>query len=166
MNAIGTLLRALCVIIRDIFNGFIMGLCGAVLLVQFFEYTVSVAALAIPVGIGSGALKGLTKFFIFNYFSAAPTKGYRFHYPKYKLLVLWGSILLTTMVYAYGLDFRSWYSEPLRLIEANTFIGPEGKSVLNFLFWFTMVAGIGSYLYDPPYNEDEALPQEIEKEEA
>lgn len=166
MNAIGTLLRALNVITRDVFNGFIMGLCGAVLLVQFFTYTIPVAALAIPVGMASGIIKGMTKFFIFNYFSAAPTKGYRFHYPKFKLLAFWGAIFVSTMVFSYGFDLRAWYQEPLHLIAVNTFIGPEGKYVLSSLFWFTIVIGLASYLIDPPYDADEIVPQEVENEEA
>ncbi len=158
MKKLQFVMRALVVTARDMFTGFILGICAAVLIAGYNPHTRSVAALFIPAGILAGIFKGLSKFVFLNIFSVLPSKGYRYNYPKFKLLLLWAALLLASLVYSYGLKINTWFAGPFGLVKENIVMGGAGQSLWTAVFVFITVTGVISYFYEPPYNEDEFLP--------
>lgn len=154
--------RAIIVIARDMLIGFILGIGSTVLLYKINPNVFRVASLLIPVGIIAGVLKGLAKHIFLSVFSAIPSKGYRYNYPKYKLLFLWVTLLLGILIFAFGFHFKLWVSEPLRLIMVNPLLAPLSYDVWVGLLFFISLSGILAYLYEPPINPNESLPEEID----
>lgn len=164
-NKLHGLLRALVVISRDMFIGLILGFVAAILLAKTNPHTQKFVSLLIPAGIIAGVLKGFTKYIIINIFSVLPTKGYRFNYPKYKLLFIWLALLVGTLGYVYGADFSQWLAAPLELYHENTVFSFAGPDTWSAMLTVAAVIGIASYVYEPPFNEDEALPPETDEED-
>ncbi|PKM82657.1 MAG: hypothetical protein CVU89_03925 [Firmicutes bacterium HGW-Firmicutes-14] len=158
MNRLGLLLRALIIAARDMFIGFILGMCAAVLMAKINPESQRIVALLIPAGIAAGFLKGIAKFVFINLYSALPSKGYRYNYPKYKILFFWVLIFAGVLIYGYGFNPWSWFYGPLQLLQNNVFLGPVPKQTWVFLTLLVSAAGIFSYLYEPPYNPEETLP--------
>lgn len=164
-NKLQALLQVSVIIARDMLIGLIFGLTTAILLVKINPQTENLAALLIPTGIAAGILKGFVKYLIINIFSSLPTKGYRFNYPKYKLLFLWLGLLLGTLFYAYGFNVGTWFAVPYKMLVDNAILRNAGS-----LFWIILIITVGvigttSYVYDPPYNNDEVLPPEEDEEQ-
>lgn len=122
------LTRALVVIARDMFIGFIIGVSATVLMAGINPQTRNVVALFIPAGIAAGLFKGLAKFIFLNIFSSLPSKGYRHDYPKFKMALLWVALMLLVLVYSYGLNPLSWFREPLLLLQRNIILRDIGQS--------------------------------------
>lgn len=156
-NKLQALLQVLVITARDMFIGLIFGLTAAVLLVKINPHNENIAALLVPTGIMAGIVKGFSKFLILKIFSSLPTKGYRFNYPKYKLLFLWLGLLLGTLMYTYGLNVSKWITAPHKMLLENKIFGYGGW---NILLITVAVVGTISYLYEPPYNNEEFLPPE------
>lgn len=161
---IQALLQVSVIVARDMLIGLIFGLTAAIILVKINPHTENLAALLIPTGIAAGMLKGFTKYMILNIFSSLPSKGYRFNYPKYKLLFLWLGLLLATLVYAYGFNVGTWFATPYKMLAGNAILGNAGTLFWAILIIVVCVIGAGSYVYDPPYNNDEFLPPEEDEE--
>lgn len=159
-NKLPGLLHFLVMIARDMLIGMIFGLTAAILLVKIYPHTANFVALLIPIGIIAGTLKGFTKFLVIKIFSSLPTKGYRFNYPKYKLLFLWLGLLIGTLLYTYGLNISKWFAAPHKMFLENKIIGYAGTDSWTILMITVAVIGTVSYLYEPPYNNDEVLPPE------
>lgn len=159
------LLQVSVMIARDMLIGLIFGLTTAILLAKINPYTANLAALLIPIGIAAGILKGFTKYLIINIFSSLPSKGYRFNYPKYKLLFLWLGLLLATLFYAYGFNVGTWFITPAEMLVGNAILRNAGKLFWAALIIAVWVIGTASYVYDPPYNNDEVLPPEEDEEQ-
>ncbi len=149
---------ALVVATRDMFIGFIVGMSGAVLMAKLNPTTHRVVALLIPVGVVAGIVKGVAKFIFLNMSSALPSKGYRFDYPKFKMLILWAVVFLTVFLYSFGLDLRTWAAVPLQLLKENIILGVVDKKVWLVFIILVLLTGLLSYIYEPPYNEEEFLP--------
>lgn len=164
MKKLHLLWRAVVFVTRDVFIGFIVGVCAAVLLSKVNPGTHRVVALLIPAGVLAGIFKGITKFIFLNIFSALPSKGNRYNYPKFKLLILWGFLLFGTLSFSYGLNLKLWFSEPSRLLMENIFLSSWGTNIWVVLAGLISTAGILAHFYEPPYNEDEFLPPEAEAE--
>ncbi len=150
--------RALVFTARDMFGGFVLGICATVLLSKINPQAQRVVALLIPAGVLAGILKGVTRFIFLHIFSAIPSKGSTFNYPKYKLLGLWLVLLFGSLTYGYGLDVAAWFAGPLRLLRDNIILAAVGNNLLVGLVIFIATAGLGSYFYEPPYNPEECLP--------
>ncbi|MHB9096070.1 MAG: hypothetical protein ACYC21_15505 [Eubacteriales bacterium] len=158
-------LRAMVTVSRDMFIGFIIGICATVLLYRVNANTHKVIALLIPAGVVAGIFKGLAKFVFLNVFSVLPSKGYRFNYPKYKLLLLWSAFLFGSLIYGYGINIYAWFAGPLSLLQENIILGVISPTVWGVLFGLLFVVGILAHLYEPPYNEGEFLPAPAPEEE-
>jgi hypothetical protein len=159
-NKLQALLQVLVIIARDMFIGLIFGLTAAVLMVKLNPHSENIAALLVPTGIIAGILKGFSKFLILKIYSSLPTKGYRFNYPKYKLLFLWLGLLLGTLLYAYGLDVSKWFAAPHKMLLENKILGYAGQDFWTILIITFAVIGTVSYLYEPPYNNEEFFSEE------
>lgn len=149
-NKLKALLQVSVVIARDMLIGMIFGLTAAILLAKINPHTENIAVLLVPTGIIAGILKGFTKYLILKMVSSLPTKGYRFIYPKYRLLFLWLALLLGAWLYAYGFNVSTRFA-----------------ALHNWttLILVVSVIGIASYLFEPPYNTDEILPPEKDDEQ-
>jgi len=150
---------AVVVIARDMFIGFIIGLCAAVALARLNPGTYRVVALLIPVGIAAGFVKGLSKFIFLNISSSIPSKGYRYEYPKFKILSLWLVILAAAMILGYGLNFSDWLFGPYRLLTDNIVLRSFGTGPWVITLIFVIITGIAAHIYEPPVNRDEVLPE-------
>ncbi|MDT3699743.1 MAG: hypothetical protein RO469_09965 [Thermincola sp.] len=159
-HKLNRLLHVLVLIARDMLIGMISGLTAAILLFEFNPHTENFVALLIPTGIAAGILKGFSKSVILNAFSSLPTKGYRFNYPKYKLLLLWLGLLGATLLYAYGINFSQWFAAPHKLFRANEIFKYTGTGFWNILMLIVAVIGSVSYIYEPPCNSGEVMPTE------
>ncbi len=164
MKKIEWAVRGLVVAARDMFIGLIIGLSGTVLLAKLNPDAHRVVALLIPVGVITGFIKGLAKFLLLNVSSALPSKGYRFNYPKYKMLILWTAVLLASFFYSYGTDVGTWVGDPLRLLRENVIFDFAKAEVWFVSLAGVILAGLASHFYEPPYNEDEFLPPEAPEE--
>ncbi len=158
MKKVHLIWRALIFTARDMFIGFILGIVATVLLYKINPATLGVVALLIPAGVFAGIFKGVTKFIFLNIFSAVPSKGNRFNYPKYKLLLLWVAVLFGALVYSFGLNVKTWFSVPLRLLKSNVILGVIGNTGWILLTVLISLAGLIAHFYEPPYNENEFLP--------
>ncbi|WP_418790050.1 hypothetical protein [Phosphitispora sp. TUW77] len=152
--------RGLVFITRDVFIGFLVAVSATVIMFRLNPDMNKVIALLIPVGIIAGIFKGMIKFILLNITSAIPSKGYRFDYPKFKLLLFWLLALLGSLLFAYGTDLTMWFSGPLDLLRNNVIIGSSGKQFWVLITVLISVLGIAAHFYEPPYNEDEILPPE------
>lgn len=165
MRKIHLIYRAIVIMARDMFIGFILGLCATVLLSKINPGTQRVSALLIPAGAAAGAFKGLSKFVMLNMFSVLPSKGYRFNYPKYKLLLLWIVVFLAVFTYVFGFNISLWFARPVALLKGNIILGSIGMPVWTIVFGVITGAGLLAHLYEPPYNEEEFLPPPPEDED-
>jgi len=152
--------RALVFIARDVFIGFLVAVSATLVLFRLNPDMNRVIALLIPVGIIAGFFKGVVKFILLNVFSALPSKGNRFDYPKYKLLGFWLAALLGALLFAYGTDLSLWFSGPLDLLRNNIVLESSGKQPWVFIVVLICILGISAHIYEPPYNEAEVLPPE------
>lgn len=159
-KSLNFLWRGLIIVLRDMFTGYIMGICSALLLFKINPGLYKTVALLIFAGVAAGISKGMAKFIFMNYSGALPSKGYRYNYPKYKMLAIWLVILLGTLLYVFGLRVDKWFSETVRLLEVNIFFGDVDSRLWFALLALITVTGLASYFYEPPVNPDEALPQD------
>ena len=160
MKILKLLWRALVFIARDAFIGFLVAVSATLVMFRLNPDMERVIALLIPVGIIAGFFKGVVKFILLNISSALPSKGYRFNYPKYKLLGFWLAALLGALLFAYGTNLSLWFSGPLDLMRNNIVLGLSGEQPWVFMAVLISILGISAHIYEPPYNEDEALPPE------
>jgi hypothetical protein len=166
MKILKTLWRAFIIMARDMFIGLLGGLCASVLLYKINPKTINVVALLIPAGLCAGIFKGISKFLILNFFSSLPSKGYRYNYPKYKILFLWVIIYLSTFIYCFGFNVYLWITAPLMLLNKNMILPPLSSVLWGVLFAVGGIAGISAHFYEPPHNEDESVTDdEIIKDE-
>jgi len=161
-NKLQVLLRVSVIVGRDMLIGMIFGLTAAILLAKINPHTENYVTILVPIGIIAGILKGFTKFLILNIFSSLPTKGYRFNYPKYKLLFLWLGLFLGALLYSYGFHVSKWFVSLHKILFENTIIRYSGTNFWIIMVITVLVTGVVSYLYEPPYNNNEFLPSEEE----
>ncbi len=165
MKKIKLLWRALVFVVRDMFIGFLVAAGATLIMFRLNPDMYGVIALLLPVGILAGIFKGIVKFIFLNVSSALPSKGYRFDYPKYKLLGFWIIALLGSFLFAYGTDLALWVSGPLDMLENNIVLGALGKRGWIYIIGLIHLMGIAAHIYEPPHNEDESLPPEEDEPE-
>ena len=166
MNKIRFFLRALIFVARDILIGFLVAVSATVLLAKVKPDTYRVIALLIPIGVAAGLLKGIVKFVFLNISSALPSKGYRYDYPKYRLLAFWLTVLFGSLLIVYGIDISSWVSDPINMLTDNIILGITGIGKRLWLVFAALIfiLGITAHFYEPPYNDNETLPPEEPEE--
>ncbi|MBU7005426.1 hypothetical protein [Phosphitispora fastidiosa] len=152
--------RALIFIARDVFVGFLVALSAALVMFRLNPDMNRVIAILIPAGIIAGFFKGVVKFTLLNITSSLPSKGYRFNYPKFKLLGFWLAALLGALLFAYGTNLSLWFSGPMDLLRDNIVLGLSDEQPLELMAVLIFILGISAHIYEPPYNEDETLPPE------
>lgn len=162
-KALSFLWRGTIVVSRDILNGFIMGICSALLLLKINPALYRSVALLIVAGLISGIFKGTAKFIFLNLSGTLTGSGYRYNYPKFKILLLWLVILFGTLIYNFGFNVSLWFTEPLKLMKVNTVLGIVDIRIWVVLFSLVTVFGIISYVYEIPVNKDQT-PSESEEQ--
>lgn len=163
-NKLRFLSRVLVVISRDMFIGLILGISAAVLFGGISPGTAGVVGLLIPAGAAAGVFKGLAKFISLNIASALPSKGYRFEYPKFKILLLWLGVLTASLIFAYGLNIISWFKGPFELLTDNVLFRDVPHNIWLTGIIIATAIGLAAHVYEPPYNEDECLANDDEDE--
>jgi len=156
-NKLRFLSRAFVVISRDMLIGLILGMSAAVLFAGISPGTAGVVGLLIPAGAAAGVFKGLAKFISLNIASSLPSKGYRFEYPKFKLLLLWLGVLTASLIFTYGLNIISWFKGPLGLLADNVLLRDVPYRMWVPGIILTTAIGLAAHVYEPPCNEDECL---------
>lgn len=161
-KALGLLWIGTIIVSRDMLNGFIMGICSALLLLKINPALYRSVALLIVAGLVSGIFKGTAKFIFLNLSQTLPDSGYRYNYPKFKILFLWLVILFGTLIYNFGFQVKLWITEPLKLMEMNTILGVVDTGLWLALFSVVTVFGIISYVYEFPVSQEQ-IPSDTEK---
>lgn len=146
--------RGAIIVSRDMLNGFIMGTCAALLLFKINPALYRSVALLMVAGLLSGILKGTAKFIFLNLSGTLPDTGYRYNYPKFKILFLWLVILFGTLIYNFGFKVNMWFTEPIKLMKVNIVLGIVDTRLWLVLFTIVTVFGFISYVYEFPAGED------------
>lgn len=141
--------RGIIAISRDMFTGFIMGLCSALIMLKINPAVSQAVGLLIPAGTIAGVFKGTAKFIFLSLSGVLPTIGYSHSYLKYKILVLWLIVLGATLTGVYGGNFGQWVSGPIGLLEDNVVLGSVGRQIWEIIIIFILAIGLFSYFYEP-----------------
>lgn len=150
--------RGTIIVSRDMLNGFIMGTCSALILFKINPALVRSVALLMVAGLISGIFKGTAKFIFLNLSGTQPSSGYRYNYPKFKILFLWLVILFGSLIYNFGFKVNLWLTEPLKLMKVNIILGSVDTRLWIILFAVTTVLGLISYIYEFPVSQEQISP--------
>lgn len=149
MKKLKLFLRGLIIINRDMFLGFLLGICCAAIIFKINPKMYRAVGFLIPTGVFAGSLKGFTKFMFMNLYSSFPEKEYKLIYPRFKILFIWLVIYIIVMIYVFGINPGLWFSAPIVLLKDNILFNTLDANIWRGICAFIALTGILAHLYEP-----------------